>query len=228
MSAPEPSIQDLSPVVPKGVEKEPVALIDTSGSMSWGAAAGSDHPTRWEVVTEAMPTIVATLGAADSQAAKELEAEMAQGGTDEEGGLMTVTFASEATEVGDLNSQNFRELWAKVQIGGGTNLMPGYQLVLDDYMDEFGNVPQTERPALLLLVITDGEASDNEAFEAELAKQHGNTYVAVAIVGHGEGHDNALAQYQALAKTNNHVRVVSFESTTDPDVIAQGMLSLAG
>jgi uncharacterized protein YegL len=228
MSTPEPSVQDLSPVVPKGVEKEPVALIDISGSMSWGAAADSDHPSRWEVVTEAMPIIVHVLGAADSQAAKELEAEMAQGGTDEEGGLMTVVFASEAVEVGDLNDQNFREEWAKIQIGGGTNIMPGYQLVLDDYMDEFGDTPQTERPALLLLVITDGEAEDNEEFEAQLAKQHGNTYVAVAIVGHGEGHDNALAQYQKLASNNNHVRVVSFESTTDPNTIAQGMLSLAG
>jgi uncharacterized protein YegL len=228
MTTPEPSVQDLSPVVPKGVEKEPVALVDISGSMSYGATAASPTPRRWDVISEAMPIIVSTLGAADAQAAKELEEEMAKGGTEEAGGLMTVTFANEATEVGDLNGQNFREEWSKIQIGGGTHIMPGYQLVLDDYMEEFGEVPQTERPALLLLVITDGEAEDMDAFEAECARQHGNTYVAVALVGYGEAHDAAMAQYQKLAANNNHVRVVSFESTTDPNTIAQGLLSLAG
>jgi hypothetical protein len=41
MSTPEPSVNDLSPVVKPGVEKEPVALIDTSGSMSWPVAENS-------------------------------------------------------------------------------------------------------------------------------------------------------------------------------------------
>jgi len=40
-SIPEPSVNDLSPVFAKGVEKEPVALVDISGSMTWAVAAGS-------------------------------------------------------------------------------------------------------------------------------------------------------------------------------------------
>jgi hypothetical protein len=221
MSNPEPSIQDLSPVVPKGVEREPVLLVDTSGSMSYPAAAGSSV-RRWDVVTEAMPTIVTTLGAADSQA----EAEAAAG--EDAGGLMTVTFASSATEVGDLNEGNWRQKWDAVQIGGGTHIMPGWNLVVEDYLEEFGDTPQIERPALLLLVVTDGEAADMEAFEAECAKAHGTTYIAVAVVGYGPDHDATVAAYQKLAASNNHVRVVSFDSNTDPNVLAQGLLSLAG
>jgi hypothetical protein len=221
MSNPEPSIQDLSPVVPKGVEREPVLLVDTSGSMSYPAADGSSV-RRWDVVTEAMPTLVATLGAADSQA----EAEAAAG--EDAGGLMTVTFANTATEVGDLNEGNWRQKWDAVRIGGGTHIMPGWNLVVEDYLEEFGDTPQIERPALLLLVVTDGEADDMEAFEAECAKAHGTTYIAAAIVGYGPDHDATVAAYQNLAAKNNHVRVVSFESNTDPNALAQGLLSLAG
>jgi hypothetical protein len=221
MSNPEPSIQDLSPVVPKGVEKEPVLLVDTSGSMSYPAAEGSSI-RRWDVVTEALPTLVAILGAADSQA----EAEAAAG--EDAGGLMTVTFANTATEVGDLNEGNWRQKWDAVQIGGGTHIMPGWNLVVEDYLEEFGDTPQIERPALLLLVVTDGEADDMEAFEAECAKAHGTTYIAAAIVGFGPDHDATVAAYQNLAASNNHVRVVSFESNTDPNALAQGLLSLAG
>ena len=42
----EPSVNDLSPVVAKGVEKEPVALVDISGSMSWPVAEGSSDTRR--------------------------------------------------------------------------------------------------------------------------------------------------------------------------------------
>ena len=215
----EPSVQDLSPVVPKGVEKEPVALIDTSGSMSWPAAEGSTIERR-EIVGEAMGMLVAKLGAEDSQA----EAEAAAG--EDAGGLMTVLFATEATELGDLNEANWKEKWASIRWGGGTHVMPGWGLVVDDYMEEFGDTPKQDRPALLVLVITDGEADDMAAFEAECAKTAGGTYICVAIVGYGADHDATLAAYQKLAETNKHIRVVTFGSETDPTVLANGLISL--
>lgn len=215
----EPSIQDLSPVVPKGVEKEPVALIDTSGSMSWPAAEGSSIERR-DIVGEAMGMLVAELGKEDSQA----EAEAASG--EDAGGLMTVTFATEAKVLGDLNEANWQQKWKGIQWGGGTNIMPAWNLAVDDYMDEFGDTPKQDRPALLVLVITDGEASDMAAFEAECAKAQGGTYICVAIVGYGADHDATLAAYQQLAATNKHVRVVTFGSETDPSTIAQGLISL--
>lgn len=226
---PEPSLNDLSPVVPKGVDKEPVGIIDTSGSMTWPAAEGSTIERR-SVVGEAMGKLVAKLEVEDAQAAKELEEEMATGGEGEAGGLMTVLFADadNARVLGDLNDANWQEKWGSIRWGGGTYIMPGWQLAVDDFMEEFGDTPKQDRPALLVLVITDGEAADMAEFEAECAKATGGTYICVAIIGYGPEHDATLAAYQKLAETNKHVRVVTFGSETDPDVIAEGLISLVG
>lgn len=223
----EPSIQDLSPVVPKGVDKEPIGLIDTSGSMTWPATEGSTIERR-SVVGEAMGALVAKLEKEDAQAAKELEAEMATGGTDEEGGLMTILFAdaNNARVLGDLNDQNWQEKWGGIKWGGGTHIMPGWNLVVDNYMSEFGDTPKQDRPALLALVITDGEAEDMAEFEAMCAQPSGGTYICVAVIGFGPDHDATLAAYQKVAAANPHVRAVTFGSETDPNVIAEGLNSL--
>ena len=64
----EPSINDLNPVLKPGVPREPIAIIDTSGSMDWPAAQDSPVKRR-EVIGEAMGMLVAALAAQDSQAA---------------------------------------------------------------------------------------------------------------------------------------------------------------
>jgi len=219
----EPTKQDLSPVVPAGVEKEPILLLDTSGSMSWPTADGG-RVDRRSLVGEAMGLLVTKLGAEDSQA----EAEAAAG--EDAGGLMTVVFSDpDAAEVlDDLSETNWREKWANIQWGGGTYIMPGWSLVIDNYLEEFGDTPKAERPALLVLVVTDGEAADIQEFENECAKAQGGTYICVAIVGYGPEHDRTLADYQKIAANNNHVRVVSFESETDPNVVAEALISLVG
>ena len=48
--------------------------------------------------------------------------------------------------------------------------MPGFNLLLKTYTDEFGSVPQDERPLLLALVITDGEADDTATFRDMVAR----------------------------------------------------------
>ncbi|MGH3843844.1 MAG: hypothetical protein ACRDS0_20720 [Pseudonocardiaceae bacterium] len=52
--------------------------------------------------------------------------------------------------------------------------------------------------------------------------------MCVAVLGFGGEHDAALAAYQQVAAGNDHVRVVTFGSETDPSVIADGVLSLIG
>lgn len=220
-TAMEPSKQDLSPVVPTGVEKEPILLLDTSGSMSWPTSDGG-HVARRDLVGEAMGLLVTKLGAEDSQA----EEEAAAG--EDAGGLMTVLFSDEAEVLGDLSETNWRQKWATIPWGGGTHIMPGWSLVIDNYLEEFGETPKTERPALLVLVITDGEATDIAQFEAECAKAQGGTYICVAIVGYGVEHDRTVTDYQKIAASNSHVRVVSFESETDPSVVAEALISLVG
>lgn len=217
---PEPSVNDLSPITK--TETEPMLLLDTTGSMSWPAAEGSTIQRR-EVVKEAIGKIVATLEAKDSQA----EAEHAAG--EDKGGVMTVTFAGgSATCLDDLSSDNLHAKWDGITWGGGTLIMPGWNLLVDTYMEEFGDQPKTDRPAMLALVITDGEADDTQEFADTLTQAKGGTYVAVAIVGFGPEHDATLSAYQKIAAGNDHVRVLSFDGETNPDTISDGLIAMLG
>lgn len=219
----EPSINDLNPMLAQGVEKEVVALIDTSGSMWWPVAEGS-ATTRAEVVGESMGMLVLHLEDEDSQAA----AEQADG-SDDMGGLLTYGFASEVTEFGDLNSSNWRTRWGKVQWGGNTRIMPAWVKCQEEYLEEFEDVATIDRPALMALIITDGEAEDAAEFGKVLETAGAGRYFCVAIVGFGAAHDATLRAYKAAEQANpKHVRVVTFGSETDPTVIADGLKMLVG
>jgi hypothetical protein len=218
---PEPTKNDLSPMT--RAETEPVLLLDTTGSMSW-PASDSSPVTRQQVVHEALSGVVAALEAKDSQAA----AESAAAG-EQEGGVMLVTFSDGTAQVlEDINSANFVEKWGEIVWGGSTLIMPGWNEVLENYMEEFGDQPITERPALLALVITDGEASDMDEFAKVIAGAKAGTYIAVAVIGHGSDHDKALAQWQQAAEGHDHVRILTFGGETDPKVISDGLLAMVG
>lgn len=218
----EPSINDLSPLTQ--AEVEPMLLLDTSGSMDWPAAEGS-HVKRREVIGEAITILVGHLAAKDSQA----EAEHAAGADEAEiGGVMTVGFADHPTEYDDLNPANIATKWANIRWGGSTHIVPGWEKLVDIYTEEFGDRPKQDRPHLLALVITDGEAQDAADFARILQAQSSGTYVAVAVIGYGEDHDRTLAQYRAIEAANSHVRVVTFGSSTDPKEISSALLSLIG
>jgi hypothetical protein len=197
-------------------EKEPMLLLDTTGSMNYGSAANDPTP-RKDVIREAISIIVERLGAEDSQAAEE----------EEGGGLRTVTFADgQARDIGDLNPDNLQEKWSHIRWAGGTRIMPGFNTLLKTYSDEFGSEPLEERPLLLALVITDGEADDTEAFKNTVARAAGSMYVALAIIGYGAEHDRALRAYQQVEAQNAHVKVLPFAGETDPEVIAGGLLRM--
>ena len=219
----EPSANDLSPVVAKGVEKEPVALIDISGSMSWPVADGSSVQRR-EVAGEAMGILVKHLEGEDSQAAGEQS-----GGSDDKGGLLVHLFSDHAEELGDLNSSNWRAKWDSIRWGGGTRIMAAWEAAQNDYLKEFGKVPALDRPVLLTLVITDGEAQDAAEFEKVLEQAGPLRKFCVAVLGFGPDHDATLAAYKAAEAGNgDHVRVVSFGAVTDPASIAQDLILLVG
>jgi hypothetical protein len=223
MSTSEPSVNDLSPVVKAGVEKEPVALVDTSGSMSWPVAEGSST-RRMDVVGEAMGILVKHLEAEDSQAA----AEQADG-DDDKGGLLVHLFSDHATELGDLNSSNWREKWNTIQWGGGTRIMSAWEAAQNDYLEEFGDVPALDRPALLTLVITDGEAQDADQFIKVLEQAGPQRVFCVAVLGYGPDHDSTLGAYKAVEATHGkHVRVVTFGGEDDPAAIAADLITLIG
>jgi len=212
-----------TPIVPKGQDREVIVLLDTSESMGWEAADGS-QVTRWQVVSEAMPLFVAALEAEDSQAAAEQA-----GGSDELGGLLIHGFSNLHTELGDFNSSNFSRKWQNIRVGGGTTIMPAWRAAQEDYMEEFGDLDALDRPALLTLVITDGEATDAAQFADVLKNAKAGRYFAVAIVGHGEEHDRTLRSYLQAAQANpKHVALVSFDSVTNPQDLARDLIMLAG
>lgn len=113
-------------------------------------------------------------------------------------GIDTVTFSSYGTFVGRLSAANFPRDWAErvaSQLGGGTQVMQGWQTVKNQYFryqhekyghgryDEvYGWQPTPGMPKLSLLVFLDGEAADMDEFELELL---GETwaYVTIALVG---------------------------------------------
>ncbi len=211
------------PLVPAGQKKEVIVLCDTSGSMEWEAAEGSPV-SRWSIITEAMPLFVSALEAQDTEAAAEQA-----GGSDEKGGLLIHGFSNLHTELGDFNSSNFARKWPAIKVGGGTTIMPAWRAAQEDYMSEFGDRDAMDRPALLTLVITDGEATDADQFAHVLASAGTGRYFAVAIVGHGTEHDRTLLAYQGAATSNpKHVTVLSFDSVTDPKVLANDLIVMAG
>lgn len=209
------------PLAPAWRKTEPVMLLDTSGSMEWEAAEGSSV-TRKDVILEALPLFVTALEAADTEAADEQA-----GGSDEKGGLLVHGFSGVHTELGDFNSSNMQRRIASIRWGGGTTIMPAWKAALADYTEEFGD--ETEPPALLALVVTDGEATDAAEFGKVLAVKDPNRYFAVAVVGHGEDHDKTVASYEGAAQANPaHVTVVKFDSVTNPRDLAADLITLAG
>ncbi len=199
-----------------GQEKEPMLLLDTTGSMNWPTSE-TDSTPRKNTIREAISIIVARLASSDSQAAKE------EGG----GGLRTITFADgQAYDIEDLNPNNLQDKWNRIRWGGGTRIMPGFNLLLKTYADEFGSEPPAERPLLLALVITDGEADDTDAFRNTVARAAGNMYVVLAIIGYGPEHDRALQAYQQIEAQNAHVKVMPFAGKTNPEVIANALFRM--
>lgn len=216
MNTPNNAAANASSFETPGQEQEPMLLLDTTGSMNW-ATAEQDPTPRRETIKEAISIMVSALAKEDSQAAHE------EGG----GGLRTVTFAGgQAFDIGDLNPDNLQAKWSHIHWTGGTRIVPGLQKLLEVYKEEFGGKPAEERPLLLALVITDGQADDTDAFAHEIARAGGVLYVALAIIGYGSDHDRALAAYQQVEQQNAHVKVIPFGSETDPQTIADGMLRL--
>ena len=91
---------------------------------------------------------------------------------------------------------------------------------------EFGARPLQERPLLLALVITDGEAEDTEAFAQLLAAEtDGMVWVTLAIIGTGDEYHRALQLYEQIAQRHHNVRIIPFSGETDPNLIAQACLA---
>jgi len=203
-------------IPPDGAEKEPMLLLDTTGSMTHGTSQDDKTP-RKDTVREAISIIVQKLGAEDSQAENE----------EHGGGLRTVTFAGgRAKDLDDINPKNLKEKWEKIRWEGSTFIIPGWLKILQAYKEEFGKREVNSRPILMLLVITDGEATDSEEFARALKNLKGGVYVTFAIIGYGPDHDKCMESYKQIANENPHVKILAFDSESNPEIIARGLLKM--
>ena len=189
--------------------RDPMLLLDRTGSMTW-ATSETDPTPRNETLHEAINVFVGELQAEDTQARYEREG----------GGVRTVTFAGgSATDMGFLNLSNLRGKWDSIRWGGGTKIMPGWNLLQNAYNIEFARTPPQLRPLQIILVVTDGEADDILQFEETLDRDP-DKYVIVACMGFGATHEALMQQFQKVQADNPRVKVVNFVGGTDPRAIA--------
>ena len=217
-------------------ELEVIEIIDASGSNAEQAAPDSPM-TKQELIIAAQPHLVAALEGDDSQAAREQS-----GGSSAKGGVR-VFYANEPQPIefadgedesedprdgGDHNTANVQEKLAEIPWGGRTYLMPAIKAAETAYQAEFGDVPLRKRPAMEVLIITDGKLSDPKPFEEWLAQADELCVVAVAVIGYGKGHDEAVEHYEELARKNKFLTCAALTGVSNPAEVALDLRLLSG
>jgi len=200
----------------KEQSRKPMLLLDVTASMNYPTSEKDETPRR-ETIHKSIAHIVTSL----SENASQSEEKKGRGG------LRTITFAGGvAQDIGDLTPQNLKHKWEKIEWGGGTRIVPGWMLLHDVFMDDFGDLKASRRPLVIALVITDGEAEDTERFAKDLQRVHGYVFVVVAIIGFGKEHDMAFEAYKTIEAANDHVKVITLASETTPQEIATTLLKM--
>lgn len=218
-------------IQPDEIRKEPMAVIDITGSMQESVAPGS-MLSKAALLEQIMMILARDLGDEDSQ------------GEDEEsgGGLYTVWFANgvadeigfdrpaspghKAFAKGDLNSGNFQEFWRSLNWGGGTYIKPALDTIDEHFQEEFGHLPDAVQPEMALAIITDGKLGDANYASAWLRQRSGKSHVLVVVLGSDDAHHQAVTSWQTIAQQNTHVRVIDANASTDAHGIASELLAM--
>ena len=112
-----------------------------------------------------------------------------------------------------------------IKWGGGTQIVPGWQVLKQAYNEEFGNRKEEDKPLLMAVVITDGEADDVNEF-AQIIRNDQSAYILIVLVGFGEDYQKAVFSFNNIQQVNKRVKVMSMGSQTDPHVIASTLLKM--
>lgn len=200
--------------IARNVRKEPMLLLDVTASMNAPISRANPRP-RLEIIKEAVKLLLGQL--ASLPPGQRATAET---------GLRCITFAGgDASDLQVLNPRNFDQKWQGINFEGNTLIMPGWVTLHQAFDDAFARQPANQKPVLLALVITDGDALDIEEFERHLA-QDSNSYVVIAVVGYGEEHDSAVANFHNIARTNPRLRVIPLMVAQDAPIIAGTLLNM--
>lgn len=199
----------------KPADKEPMLLLDVTASMN-APISVKKSTARLKVVEEVIRLLVEQISYAFSNNPKKKKGS----------GLRTITFAGGTSEdINELTPTNFFNRWNKIKWEGNTRIMAGWRALNQVFLKEYGRLPLDQRPVMLALVVTDGDALDIEEFEQSLQSDQ-NAYVVIAIVGYGEDHDRALNQFNLISKANPRLKVIPLLGTDDAQLIAGTLLSM--
>ena len=217
---------------------ETMLLIDVSGSMTWNPHRGvmgpdgvtryHDQPSNISLVEHLVHRVLHHM---IPRAQKEHPSQM---------GIDAVTFSTYGNYVGQLTTTRFKQQWRQdVRLGGGTQVMQGWQKVKATYFQHlnqqyghgrwdqvFGWQPTPGMPKLSLLVFLDGEAMDMDEFELELL---GETwaYVTIALVGmeNCPHHHSHAIELERVARFNPHVGFFDVHGRVCERMVVEDLLS---
>ena len=238
-AARQAALHELTEGIQNGTDHlETMLLIDVSGSMTWNPHHGilgpdkltryHDQPSNIRLVENLVHRVLQHM---IPRAQKEHR---------DQKGIDTVTFASNGRYIGRLSASDFRNEWAnKVHLGGGTQVMRGWQVVKQTYFDHqqrnyghgrfdpiFGWQATPGMPKLSLLVFLDGEANDMDEFELELL---GETwaYVTIALVGmeNCPHHHSHAVELERVAQFNPHVGFYDVHGRVCERMVVEDLLS---
>ncbi|KAK9357506.1 hypothetical protein V1504DRAFT_414163 [Lipomyces starkeyi] len=233
------TLQELADGIIHGTDHlETMLLIDVSGSMTMNPHAGifgpdgvtryHDQPSNIRLVEHLVHRVLHHM------------VPRAQREHPDQVGIDTVTFSSQGRYIGQLSTAHFRQDWySRVRLGGGTQVMQGWQVVKNTYFEhqharaghgrfdpEFGWQPTPGMPKLSLLVFLDGEATDMDEFELELL---GETwaYVTIALVGmeNCPHHHSHAIELERVAMFNPHVGFYDVHGRVCERMVVEDLLS---
>lgn len=211
------------PFAKPGLKKEPIQIIDVSGSNA--EPASPDSPmTKQELLIVAIPLCTTAFAKEDTQAAA--EAGTNKGGVRSYAADYEEAFTGwdpkeaefdDSRDLGDLHEGNAREKLTRAFRGGTTYLMPAFHAAEKAFAKEF--------PAggcvMEIILWTDGKADDAAKVEKWIEDMAGpKCVVCVAIVGYDEPgdkrHEHAVAHYRKLAQDSPYVSFVALTGVSDP------------
>lgn len=238
-AARQAALHELAEGIQHGTDHlETMLLIDVSSSMTWNphqGMAGPDGITRYHDQPSNIRLVKHLV-----QRVLQHMIPRAQKEHPEQDGIETVTFSNYGNSIGRLSSSRFQYDWAsKVQLGGCTQVMQGWQVVKNTYFEyqhnkyghgrfdqEFGWQATPGMPKLSLLVFLDGEADDMDEFELELL---GETwaYVTIALVGmeNCPHHHSHAVELERVAQFNPHVGFYDVHGRVCERMVVEDLLS---
>lgn len=174
---------------------ETMILVDVSGSMSWNPHGGITGPDGIRRFHDQPPNIVLVKSLVHRCLFHMIPRTQREHPSQK--GIDLFTFSSFGKYLGEITTTNFERDWrSKINLGGGTRIMQGWQAVKNQFFKErhaenelwgrwdevFGWQVTPNMPKLSLLVFLDGEANDMDEFELELLGESW-AYVTIALVG---------------------------------------------